>query len=131
MSPQSRSILPSSPDLSRYHVVILRFGRRIAPSDVRVPRSNRGRARFSLEASANLDLYLLGFGSLALRHVNREHAVLELSLYFVGVGQVGKSETSDETAVGPFDSMDFLLLLFLLELAFAVDRQDSVLDCHF
>src|SRR4029077_11698654 len=89
-----------------------------------------GRALF-FEALADVNLYLLGSGFFALRHVNHEHTVLELSFYFVSLGQIGKSETSDETAVGTFDSMVFLLRLFLLELAFAGDREDSVLDCHF
>src|SRR5207302_6888888 len=95
------------------------------------PRSNRGRAHLFSEALADLDLYLPGFGFLALWHVNHQHAVLELSFYPVALGQIRKSETANETAIGAFHSMVFLLRLLLLELAFASDRKDSVLDCHF
>src|SRR5437867_3409788 len=63
--------------------------------------------------------------------VASEHTVLQLSFYSVALGQIRKSETANETAIGAFHSMVFLLRLLLLELAFASDRKDSVLDCHF
>src|SRR5437762_14085899 len=108
--------------------LVLRLRARIAPP-TRAPSSLRTRA-FS-EALADLDLYLFGLGFFALWHVNHEHAVLEFSFHSISIGQVGKSETANETAIGAFHSMVFLLCLFLLELAFAGDREDAVLDCHF
>jgi hypothetical protein len=56
-----------------------------------------------------------------------EHAVLEFGTYFVASGALGKREASHERAVATFDTM-ILLTLLLLELAFAGDRQDAVVN---
>jgi hypothetical protein len=57
-----------------------------------------------------------------------EHAVLEFGTYLVASGGLGKREASHERAVATFDAMILLTLLLLLELAFADDRQDAVVN---
>src|SRR5438270_1373397 len=79
----------------------------------------------------DVDFNLLCFGFLALRHVDREHAVLEFSLYLARVGHVRKAKGPHESAVGSFDPMIFLLLLFLFELAFTGDGKNAVFNGDF
>ena len=57
-----------------------------------------------------------------------EHAVLEFGIYFVTSRVLGKGEAPHERAIGALNAMIFLILLFLLELAFASDSQNAVLN---
>ena len=71
--------------------------------------------------SGDLDFNLFGLGALALWHVDHEHAIFELRVYFVEIGIVRQSEAAHERAVAAFNAVIFLFLLFLFKLPFAGD----------
>src|ERR687891_609566 len=80
------------------------------------------------DLSGDVDFDLFWFGLLALWQMNREHAILELGFNFACVGLIRKTEAAHKASVSAFHSMVFLFLLFLLELAFARDSKNAILD---
>src|SRR5438874_8641215 len=61
----------------------------------------------------------------------REQAVFEFSLYPVGIGIIGQRKAAHKSTVAAFNAMIFLFLLFLFELAFAGDSEDTIFDGNF
>ena len=57
--------------------------------------------------------------------MHREHAALELRVYFVEISIVGQGEAAHERAVAAFDTVIFPFLFFLLKLPFAGDGQHA------
>src|SRR5437764_7073289 len=75
------------------------------------------------------DLNLLRLCALALRQVNSQDTVLELSLDLLRVRVVGQGEAANEAAVGSFDAV--VALVFFFEFALTGDGENPVLDRDF
>src|SRR5437762_1153036 len=91
-------------------------------------RASSGRMRLSL---CDLDLYVLGFGVLAFRHVHCKNAFFELGFHLAGVGVIRQRETSHKGPVGALDAVIFSLLLLLFELAFTGNGEDAIFNGDF
>src|SRR5437870_7299846 len=109
---------------SRASLIGSKLARRARPINYR-----RARSPFpSQRCSGDLDFDLFRFGLLALWHMHREHAALELRVYFVEISIIGQSEAAHERAVAAFNAVIFPFLFFLLKLPFAGDGQHAVFD---
>src|SRR5207237_7832177 len=107
---------------SRASLIGSKLVRRARPINYR-----RARSPFpSQRCSGDLDFDLFRFGLLALWYMHREHAALELRVYFVEISIVGQGEAAHEGAVAAFDAVIFLFLFFLLKLQFAGDDLHAV-----
>src|SRR2546426_10376596 len=85
-------------------------------------RASSGRMRLSL---CDLDLYVLGFGVLAFRHMYCKNAVFELGFHLAGVGVIRQREAPHKGPVGALDAVIFPLLLLFFELAFTGNGEDT------
>src|SRR5262249_17350616 len=74
---------------------------------------------------ADLDLFRFGFRPLGQGDL--QDALLIAGLHLVSIHGVRELEGADKGAIPAFDAMEVLFLLFLFELALALDRQGAVL----
>src|SRR5579864_8818705 len=86
---------------------------------------SHGRGRGSC---ADVDLDLLWFRFLALRNVEREHAILIVGLDGLRVHGIREREAASERTIRALHAQIVVLIHFLLELAFSANREDVVLD---
>jgi len=91
-------------------------------------RASSGRMRLSLR---DLDLYVLGFGVLAFRHMHGKNALFELVLHVAGVRVIRQREAPHKRPVGALDAVIFFLLLLLFELAFTGNGEDTIFNGDF
>src|SRR5678816_2210521 len=70
-------------------------------------------------------------GFRLLRNRNLEHTVLAAGADAFGVGGVGQREAPVERTVRALDARELAVLLFAFSLAFAFDRENSVVHVYF
>src|ERR1700687_5136276 len=78
----------------------------------------------------DVDLDLLGLGSLTLRDRQRQHAVLVIRLDRFSVDGVRQRETPREGTIGTLDTQALVFVHLLLELALPANRQNVVLHAN-
>jgi hypothetical protein len=78
--------------------------------------------------ATNIDLDLLGFGFGLLGEVDLQHALVIVGTDLPRIDGTGQRERAGEGSVLPLDATEVLLLLFLLDLTFAMDGERVVLD---
>src|ERR1019366_2754247 len=74
------------------------------------------------------DLLRLVLWRLDLGNVHAEDAILAVTADSIDVHVLGQREAAFEAAVEAFHAMEFLVLVLLLLLAFALDRNHSVIN---
>src|ERR1700686_4567612 len=88
------------------------------------PSRTPGLALQGLLAVANLDLPWLSFSPLGQRDL--QNAFVIVGFHLLCIHRVRKLERADEGTIVALNAMEVLFLLFLLEFAFALDRQSVV-----
>src|SRR5439155_22519197 len=86
---------------SRASLIGSKLARRARPINYRRACSPFPSQRFL----GDLDFDLFRFGLLALWYIHREHAGLELRVYFVDISIVGQGEAAHESNVAAFDAV--------------------------
>lgn len=77
---------------------------------------------------ADLDLNGFGSGFFAFVDAHVQYSVAEFGGDVIGFGIFGHGEGAGEATVGTFYAVVAAALFLVLELAFAVDREDAVFD---
>src|ERR1700688_4525045 len=81
---------------------------------------------YSVRSYRHLDL--LRFRFLALREAQRQHTILVISLDCIRFHGVRQREAPAERAIGALDAQIVVFVHLALELAFAADREDIILN---